>query len=114
MAFAGWEGSVSATGMQADVTGFAIDENALALETSVLGTQGRTFITGPTDWNGTMNMLFSASNTLGVGATFNGTWTLSTGNTKAGRAIITQIGNAVEFEGVVVAPITFQGDGVLT
>lgn len=114
MASAGFNGSVTATGMQTDVTAWGIDENALAIDVSVLGTQARAFIAGPTEWNGTQNMLYSASNTLAAGATMSGVWTMASGQTKTGVAIITQIGTAVEYEGAVLAPVTFQGTGALT
>lgn len=114
MPFAGFSGSVTATGMQTDVTAWAIDENCLMIDVSVLGTQERAFIPGPLEWNGTMAMLFSASNTVSAGGSINGTWTMTSGQTKAGKAYISQIGTAVEYEGAVLAPVTFQGTGALT
>lgn len=108
----------------ASVRSFTLDQETQTIESSVMGTTGRTYLAGLTQFSGTMdvylrddddgqNSLFSAigANPAAIELYPSGE---TTGVKLSGNVIITGHSITTNFDGMVEASITFQGSGALT
>ena len=108
----------------ASVRSFTLDQETQTIESSVMGTTGRTYLTGLTQFSGTMdvylrddddgqNSLFSAigANPAAIELYPSGE---TTGVKLSGDVIITGHSITSNFDGMVEASITYQGSGALT
>ena len=108
----------------ASVRSFTLDQETQTIESSVMGTTGRTYLAGLTQFSGTMdvylrdeddgqNSLFSAigANTAAIELYPSGE---TTGVKLSGNVIITGHSITSNFDGMVEASITYQGSGSLT
>lgn len=108
----------------ASVRSFTIDQETQAIESTVMGSSGRSYLAGLTQFSGTMdvffrddddgqNSIFSAigSNPAAVELYPSGE---TTGVKLNGDIIITGHSITSNFDGMVEASVTFQGSGALT
>jgi len=108
----------------ASVRSFTLDQETQTIESSVMGTTGRTYLAGLTQFSGTMdvylrddddgqNSLFSAigANPAAIELYPSGE---TTGVKLSGDVIITGHSITSNFDGMVEASITVQGSGALT
>ena len=108
----------------ASVRSFTLDQETQTIESSVMGTTGRTYLAGLTQFSGTMdvylrddddgqNSLFSAigANPAAIELYPSGE---TTGVKLSGDVIITGHSITSNFDGMVEASITLQGSGALT
>jgi predicted secreted protein len=108
----------------ASVRSFTIDQETQAIESTVMGSSGRSYLAGLTQFSGTMdvffrddddgqNSIFSAigSNPAAVELYPSGE---TTGVKLSGNIIITGHSITSNFDGMVEASVTFQGSGALT
>jgi len=108
----------------ASVRSFTLDQETQTIESSVMGTTGRTYLAGLTQFSGTMdvylrddddgqNSLFSAigANPAAIELYPSGE---TTGVKLSGNVIITGHSITSNFDGMVEASITYQGSGALT
>jgi predicted secreted protein len=108
----------------ASVRSFTLDQETQTIESSVMGTTGRTYLAGLTQFSGTMdvylrddddgqNSLFSAigANPAAIELYPSGE---TTGVKLSGDVIITGHSITSNFDGMVEASITYQGSGALT
>tara|TARA_S200002703_G_scaffold114700_2_gene100217 strand:+ start:4430 stop:4849 length:420 start_codon:yes stop_codon:yes gene_type:complete len=108
----------------ASVRSFTIDQETQAIESTVMGSSGRSYLAGLTQFSGTMdvffrddddgqNSIFSAvgSNPAAVELYPSGE---TTGVKLSGSIIITGHSITSNFDGMVEASVTFQGSGALT
>ena len=108
----------------ASVRSFTLDQETQTIESSVMGTTGRTYLAGLTQFSGTMdvylrdedhgqNSLFSAigANPAAIELYPSGE---TTGVKLSGDVIITGHSITSNFDGMVEASITYQGSGSLT
>lgn len=108
----------------ASVRSFTIDQETQAIESTVMGSSGRSYLAGLTQFSGTMdvffrddddgqNSIFSAvgNNPAAVELYPSGE---TTGVKLSGNIIITGHSITSNFDGMVEASVTFQGSGALT
>jgi len=114
----------SAVQLVAAVRNFTVDQETQAIESTVMGTTGRTYLGGLTQFSGSADLylidddmgqdsLFAAigNNAAAIELYPSGT---STGVKLSGNVIITGHSITSNHDGMVEASITFQGSGALT
>ena len=114
-ALAGFGGVVTLNGLTVGVKSWIHNKVNEALETTALADgQDREFISGLNSFTGAMEGNWDAANTLAVGDIGAGTFQLGNSGDFAyiASVIITGVDNEDAFDGVINAPITFQGTGV--
>ena len=116
-ALAGFGGTITLSGKTAGVQAWAIDEVGDVLEVTTLASgQTREFIAGLQSYTGTLTAIWDGTDTISVGDS--GELTLNCGNSSGfayicAAVIITGIGRENAHDGIVQAPISFQGTGAL-
>ena len=111
---AGWGGVITFAGLTVGVKTWIQNRVNEALETTTLADgQNRTFIPGLNSFTGSFEGNWDASNTLGVGDSGVATFNLGSGTAVQHTASIIITGLDIEnaFDGVINAPVTFQGTG---
>jgi len=114
----------------ASVRSFTIDQELDAIESTVMGAGNRSYLPGLRQFSGTMDVFFRDDTSGGAGqeALFNAAKSTqststaielypsgeTTGIKLSGNVIITGHSITSNFDGMVEASITFQGDGALT
>jgi hypothetical protein len=108
----------------ASIRSFSASATGDIIETSVMGTQAKSYLPGQTSWTATADLLFnsgdSAQDTLAAAVGSNpATLELyptgaSAGKKFSGEAIVTGYDITVDQNDVVVATVAFQGTGSLT
>ena len=114
----------SAVQLVAAVRNFTVDQETQAIESTVMGSTGRTYLGGLTQFSGSADLylidddmgqdsLFAAigNNAAAIELYPSGT---STGVKLSGNVIITGHSITSNHDGMVEASITFQGSGALT
>ena len=114
----------SAVQLVAAVRNFTVDQETQAIESTVMGSTGRTYLGGLTQFSGSADLylidddmgqdsLFAAigNNAAAIELYPSGT---STGVKLSGNVIITGHSLTSNHDGMVEASITFQGSGALT
>ena len=120
----------SAVAAVASVRNFTIDTETQAIESTAMGSGSRSYLPGLRQFSGTMDLFFRDDQENGAGQkalheaalTTQATSTAielypsgeTTGIKLSGNVIITGHSITANFDGMVEASITFQGDGALT
>jgi len=108
----------------ASVRSFTIDQETQAIESTVMGSSGRQYLAGLTQFSGTMDIFFrdddDGANSLftSIGNNPAAIELYPSGETTGvkldGNVIVTGHSITSNFDGMVEASVTFQGSGVLT
>ena len=107
----------------AEVRSWSVQETAATIDDTTMGDAARTFKTGLTGWNGSLDAYWDETDTNGQGALTAGAsvtlnlypeGTDSTDTYYTGTALITGITRRASLDGMVEASFTFQGSGALT
>lgn len=110
----------------ASVRSFTLDQETQAIESSVMGSGSRSYVPGLKQFSGSMDLYFRDDNQGQVNlfnaiGGDNGSTSIelypsgeTTGIKLAGNVIITGHSITANFDGMVEASVTFQGDGALT
>jgi predicted secreted protein len=122
--------TASSVAAVASVRNFTIDQETDAIESTVMGAGNRSYLPGLRQFSGTMDVFFRDDTSGGAGqeALFNAAKSTqststaielypsgeTTGIKLSGNVIITGHSITSNFDGMVEASITFQGDGALT
>lgn len=122
--------TASSVAAVASVRNFTIDQETDAIESTVMGAGNRSYLPGLRQFSGTMDVFFRDDTNGGAGqeALFNAAKSTqststaielypsgeTTGIKLSGNVIITGHSITSNFDGMVEASITFQGDGALT
>ena len=122
--------TASSVAAVASVRNFTIDQETDAIESTVMGAGNRSYLPGLRQFSGTMDVFFRDDTNGGAGqeALFNAAKSTqststaielypsgeTTGIKLSGNVIITGHSITANFDGMVEASVTFQGDGALT
>ena len=122
--------TASSVAAVASVRNFTIDQETDAIESTVMGAGNRSYLPGLRQFSGSMDVFFRDDTNGGAGqeALFNAAKSTqststaielypsgeTTGIKLSGNVIITGHSITSNFDGMVEASITFQGDGALT
>lgn len=118
--------SSSSAVIVASVRSFTLDQETQAIESSVMGSGSRSYIPGLKQFSGSMDLYFRDDNQGQVNlfnaiGGDNGSTSIelypsgeTTGIKLSGEVIITGHSITANFDGMVEASVTFQGDGALT
>jgi len=120
-----FSGDTSAVTVVASVRGFEISQTADAVESTVMGTTGRTYVAGKTSYTGSMDLYFRDNDENGQTALFSAIGNdptaielypsgETTGIKLSGNVIITDHTITANFDGIVEATVSFTGSGALT
>ena len=120
-----FSGDASAVTVVASVRGFEISQTADAVESTVMGTTGRTYLAGKTSATGSMDLYFRDNDENGQTALFSAIGNdptaielypsgETTGIKLSGNVIITDHTITANFDGIVEATVSFTGSGALT
>ena len=120
----------SAVSAVASVRNFTIDTETQAIESTAMGSGSRSYLPGLRQFSGTMDLFFRDDDNNGAGqkalhdaalstqATSTAVELYPSGETTgiklSGNIIITGHSITANFDGMVEASVTFQGDGALT
>ena len=120
----------SAVAAVASVRNFTIDTETQAIESTAMGAGSRSYLPGLRQFSGTMDLFFRDDDENGAGQKALHTAALSTQATSTaielypsgettgiklnGNVIITGHSITANFDGMVEASVSFQGDGALT
>ena len=115
----------SAVTVVASVRGFEISQTADAVESTVMGTTGRSYLAGKTSYTGSMDLYFRDNDENGQTALFSAIGNdptaielypsgETTGIKLSGNVIITDHTITANFDGIVEATVSFTGSGALT
>jgi len=116
----------SAVATVASVRGFEISQTADAVESTVMGASGRTYLAGLTSFSGTMDLLFR-DDASGQSALFSAIGTdpssvssefypsgETTGVKLSGAIMITDHTITANYDSMIECSVSFQGSGALT
>ncbi len=111
---AGFGGVVTLSGLTVGVKTWLFNTVAEALETTELAdNQDRDFIAGLTSFTGSFEGNWDSGNTLAVGDVGVATFQVGASGalTYSATVLITSVDNENAFDGIVSAPVAFQGTG---